>query len=367
MPIATTATRYREIAATLRGRIRAGRFAVAGKLPVEHDLAAEFGVNRLTLRKAVGLLEAEGLVTRHRGLGTFVGQARAASGTRQALLFIGDVGAHFWGDIYAALAACAQDAGGLVHSLQPGAGEHGAAELHALLARVAEPCIAVCQANQWPLARPVLEAARVATVVIALPDQDGPCPVPVVAPDMWRAGLLATAHLLALGHTRIAFLGFGSDPAPGPGFFSPFPANLPYCGYLSALRQAGIPEPGLAMGTYGSGEPLRAQLRAFLAYHGGWPTAFVCQQDFKARDVLVVAAEQGLRVPREVSVISIGNTPWSEAQVPALTSVDLRPRELAQLAWLLARQGLVEPLVHRLEPRLVHRESVAAPPLPEES
>ena len=45
-----------------------------GRLPTERDLAAEFGAGRRAVRRALDQLEAEGLVWRRQGKGTFVGQ-----------------------------------------------------------------------------------------------------------------------------------------------------------------------------------------------------------------------------------------------------------------------------------------------------
>lgn len=58
----------------LRRRITSGRYPAQTRLPAERDLALEFGVSRGTLRKALAVIEAEGLVWRHVGKGTFVGQ-----------------------------------------------------------------------------------------------------------------------------------------------------------------------------------------------------------------------------------------------------------------------------------------------------
>lgn len=61
-----------DIATALKRRISAGEWQGDGRIPPERDLAQEFGVARNTVRRAVGLLEEDGTVTRHVGRGTFV-------------------------------------------------------------------------------------------------------------------------------------------------------------------------------------------------------------------------------------------------------------------------------------------------------
>ena len=63
--------RYEQIARTLQRNIRRGLFP-SGKLPPERFLAEYFSVNRLTLRKAMKLLEAEKWIFRMGRRGTFV-------------------------------------------------------------------------------------------------------------------------------------------------------------------------------------------------------------------------------------------------------------------------------------------------------
>lgn len=67
---------WRQIAEQLRGDIMAGGYDAGAKLPAEKELAARFGVNRHTLRRALASLAEDGLVRADRGLGTFVQQAR---------------------------------------------------------------------------------------------------------------------------------------------------------------------------------------------------------------------------------------------------------------------------------------------------
>lgn len=66
-----------DIAKALKQRIEAGEWLEDGRIPPERDLADEFGVARNTVRRAVGMLEETGTVTRQVGRGTFLVSARA--------------------------------------------------------------------------------------------------------------------------------------------------------------------------------------------------------------------------------------------------------------------------------------------------
>lgn len=59
---------------SLRSDIEAGRYASGDKLPTEAQLAVRFGVNRHTVRRALGALADNGLVHARRGAGVFVTQ-----------------------------------------------------------------------------------------------------------------------------------------------------------------------------------------------------------------------------------------------------------------------------------------------------
>lgn len=53
-----------------------------GRIPAETELAAEFGVSRVTIREALASLERRGLVLRQQGRGTFVNSRAAQIHTR---------------------------------------------------------------------------------------------------------------------------------------------------------------------------------------------------------------------------------------------------------------------------------------------
>lgn len=67
-------SKSQEVYLALRERIATGVYERAGGLPGEQPLAAEFGVSRVTLRRALSALTTEGFLRRRRGSGTFLAE-----------------------------------------------------------------------------------------------------------------------------------------------------------------------------------------------------------------------------------------------------------------------------------------------------
>lgn len=65
---------WRQIAEKLRSDITSGKLVAGERLATEHAMAQELGVNRHTVRRAVGVLADDGLVRVEQGRGTFVAE-----------------------------------------------------------------------------------------------------------------------------------------------------------------------------------------------------------------------------------------------------------------------------------------------------
>lgn len=63
---------YVQIAALLKNDIENGVFKQAGRIPTEVELAEQYQVSRITVRKAVEDLVSQGLVEKKQGKGTFI-------------------------------------------------------------------------------------------------------------------------------------------------------------------------------------------------------------------------------------------------------------------------------------------------------
>ncbi len=79
-----------QVEAAIAERITGGEFAVGDRLPTEHELSAELGVSRATIRTAVGALARRGMIVSHQGRGSFV--TAAASSLSHTLTEARDLG-----------------------------------------------------------------------------------------------------------------------------------------------------------------------------------------------------------------------------------------------------------------------------------
>jgi DNA-binding GntR family transcriptional regulator len=63
---------YAQLAAILRRQIAAGTYPPGAKIPSESSISRKYGLSVMTVRQAIGVLIAQGLIERVQGSGTFV-------------------------------------------------------------------------------------------------------------------------------------------------------------------------------------------------------------------------------------------------------------------------------------------------------
>lgn len=172
----------------------------------------------------------------------------------------------------------------------------------------------------------------------------------------------ATAHLIGLGHRRIAFVRGLPDSGS---------SVQREAGFRRAMAQAGLAvhEHDTQSGEWDA-EVTERVTREWLARPSGEvPTAVFCASDSMAMVVIRTARRLGLRLPEDLSVIGYGNLPRTELYDPPLTTVE-QPFSLMGIIGvrsLLARAeqrpagGINAPLEHILETKLVVRESTCSP------
>lgn len=84
-------SRHAQISDRLREKIQEGSYQPDEQLPSESQLGEQFGVSRITVRRALQTLENEGLIYRRQGLGSFVRETRVSQGLVMLTDFVEDM------------------------------------------------------------------------------------------------------------------------------------------------------------------------------------------------------------------------------------------------------------------------------------
>lgn len=154
-----------------------------------------------------------------------------------------------------------------------------------------------------------IEAAAAAVPVVLAGTRDPALPgVDVVVNDDEAGARKATAHLLALGHRRIAHLQ-GSDEI----------GRLRRAGYEQAMASAGL-ESRVVQGGMSEESGYAAANR--LLSGPDRPTAIFAFNDIACIGALSAAVENNLSVPGDVSLVGYDNTYLARIRHISLTSVD---------------------------------------------
>jgi len=84
---------YTQIVSIVKRNLSAGTLSAGELLPSESELCRAYGISRSTVRQAIGILEAEGLVVRRQGRGTFVAEPKMRRRTENVYSFTSEISA----------------------------------------------------------------------------------------------------------------------------------------------------------------------------------------------------------------------------------------------------------------------------------
>lgn len=150
-------------------------------------------------------------------------------------------------------------------------------------------------------------------------------------------GAAVAEHFIAKGHRRLGMVS-GDDAR----------ARVRVAAYAQTAQAAGLPEVTVAYtqapSTLGGG---RRGLAEILATRPE-VTAVFCSSDTLALGALIEAQHQGLRVPRDLAVVGLGDQEFAKDTAPPLTTVRLDGTRIGQLAAdMVVARSLDQPVPER--------------------
>ena len=373
---------YQQIADHLLERIEQHVLRPGDRIPTEQEISEAFGVSRITAVRAVKELEAKGLVSRTKGKGSFVtSQSSWHNSTVSGPTRLSVVSLVLPFQEMLALGVLV----GVEHVVKTG-GYHtslrnSTADIahereilvedstHGVDGLIVYPCSSVDNLGAFSS----LIVRRFPLVIIdrRLRGLD----TPFVAVDNSRGAYEATRHLLDLGHRDIAFVAdsIATIESEAERFH----------GYCRALVEARVPlRDDLVIDSYKADFPSRSpatEPEQFgyvaaatadtiidgLFSNASPPTAIVSINDGNAVQLMKRALKRGIRVPEDLSVVGFDNLPFSAHIEVPLTTVEQPFREIGERAAAMLLSRIANPSApyqsELLEPRLIVRESTAAP------
>jgi GntR family transcriptional regulator of arabinose operon len=333
---------FRQIFETLRADLSAGRIRVGERLPSENALARQLGVSRITAKKALDELAHAGLVERVQGKGTFALSGDKNPHARRAedrlISFVLPDFAEAYGLelIHAAERRTEALGAHLLVKRTLGSAERETQAIRALLRLKAQGLIIFPVHGEHynpELLKLVLNGFPVVLVDRYLRG----IPAPSIYTDNRQAAAALTAHVLAEGYGKVAFV------SPPPEHTSTIEDRL--LGVETALARRGL----VLMDTLTLHSSLpgsftteniradEARIHTFVQTHGE-VEAFIASEYNLALVLMRTLIAAGKRVPEDVAVACF-DAPAPSLNAPLFTHIRQNETEMGTLAVeLLERQ-----------------------------
>ncbi len=352
----TEQMKFEAIRDQIRRRIEAGELPPGAKLKTELEMAAEYGVSAITIRRAMADLVSGGQVVKKRGAGTFVAPAAAPEPEirqRQrhiAMLLTQE--SYSVGSLVRIMAGAQKtltSRGSTMlidwNSRNP---KVSAASIQRMLRQGSDgfliyPYDPAQNREEFQLIR---DAGK---PYVLLDRRDAYLPSLYVGSNNFDGGMIAASALIAHGHEKICFFAH---------LFFLSSEQERYAGYCSALRAAGILPGPLNLMEKPDFEALAQAVRI------GEITAVFCVSDRVAERTVTALLNLGVRVPDDVSVIGFDDNIYTAGCPVPLSTVRQRFELIGQraaelLLWTLdPESGPVENTQMQIGVELVLRASI---------
>ncbi|MBN2713452.1 MAG: GntR family transcriptional regulator [Planctomycetes bacterium] len=347
-------TKCTQIKSVIEERING--MAPGEMLPSGPKLAAEYGVSRFTVSRAIAELEAEGKLFRKQGSGTYVQERESKKKSGRIGLVMGksvaiEANNFFYNQVFQGIeSAISANAYSMV--LVKADDNEGDIETlrQAIIKDELEGLLLMGRVNLSAI-EALMNKAEPFVIVDRNIAFNG---VASVGTANVEGAKKITEHLIKLGHRKIGFI--------TSVLHTSFSERLE--GYRMALEEAGIEAKKEFIFTnfesYRNGDDLLD-----IAGRTYGPTAFVCANDGMAADAMSFLMKEGLRVPEDISFVGFDDEAASTRVCPQLTTMRIDKEGMGRKAAEMLFEYIREPERERrklyMETELILRDSTAEP------
>lgn len=352
--------KYEEILKSIKEQLDKGELKAGDRIESEHQLCQKFSVSRQTVRHAISVLEQDGIIERRRGSGTYIKSSVNIEENQQKTMFVAVMTTYVDEYIFSAIIK------GIEHELsKAGYGmqvsftNNTVEKERFILKNILEKGMVdglIAETTRSGLPNPNLDIyekiMKKGIPVLFINSHYTGLDAPYVSLNDKMAGKMITNHLLKCGHRNIAAI-FKADDGQG---------HQRYAGYIEALMEADIKIRSQSVVWVDTDEVYNMREDA------GWIlrrikgcSACVCYNDEVASSLVAICLEQGIRVPEDLSIISIDDSNLANYCEVPLTSAKNPVEDLGKIAaleMLELLKGIPVPKVTELDPEIINRNSV---------
>lgn len=353
-------TKYQALINYIKEQIAAGALCPGDKLPSENELSEQFSISRQTVRKAIGVLEEDGVVRRVKGSGTYLNYDRRENlEQRNSIAVVTTyVESYIFPKTIQGIEKVLFDSGYSVQiCFTNNTLEREKSILEDLLSRddvagvIVEGTKSGLPNPNIPLYRQLL-AKNIPVLFINTyyPELDAPH----VSLNDVETAEKAVQYLIDHGHRDIGAI-LKLDDGQG---------RQRYLGYLSAMEAAGLAVSDSRMVWIDTDESKQlAYCTEKILNRVEACTALLCYNDQIAFQLIRILSQKGIKVPEDVSIISIDDSDLalhSEVPITSLPHPKEKLGEKAAEVLLQMINGKKKDLTYEFGTRVVERESVTA-------
>lgn len=341
--------KYEEVTDKLREMIFSGKVE-SDQLPKEEDLIKYFNVSRKTILKAMDLLVKEGLLKRVKGTGTFINRESKRNTTEithRMVVIAMPTSGHYYSNLYESIKNNIQE-----HNLFPISYNITAGKFDCLIkmsnlnSLLNSPIKGLLLHGGGYWRNPVLaNRTGLRSVFLDYYDWEGVPPWGAVLVDYEHGAYLTAKHLLESGRRKLVLLTHKSHV--GIEITLSHKANHPLWQLNKGCERA-VREFSGASCRWVMSSPSDENFDLTVSnVFGTKPDGIICGADYFAVKLCSLALRSGMKVPEDVAITGLYNTPWTCESEVSLTSIDVQPEKLGKMAVELLLSGRKEIIFHK--------------------